>query len=90
MEHDLLMVAREAVSNAALHGNPSRVEVGLAYSKRELQLNVSDDGTGPIAGNQFCKQHAGFEFEMEIRPKSWCCGYPELPDFATGGVTQHG
>jgi signal transduction histidine kinase len=26
------------------------VEVGLAYSKRELQLNVSDDGTGFDAG----------------------------------------
>lgn len=46
LEHDLLMVAREAVSNAAQHGMPSRVEVVLAYDKRELQLSVSDDGVG--------------------------------------------
>jgi signal transduction histidine kinase len=44
--HDLLMVAREAVSNAVLHGNPSRVEVTLAYSHDSLTLRVRDDGCG--------------------------------------------
>ena len=44
--HDLLMVAREAVSNAVLHGSPSRVEVTLAYSHDHLTLRVFDDGCG--------------------------------------------
>jgi ligand-binding sensor domain-containing protein/signal transduction histidine kinase len=44
--HDLLMVAREAVYNAALHGNPTHVEVTLACTSRELTLQVADDGCG--------------------------------------------
>lgn len=44
--HDLLMVAREAVYNAALHGSPTQVEVALACSRRELTLSVVDDGCG--------------------------------------------
>ena len=44
--HDLLMVAREAVSNAVLHGSPARVEVTLAYSHDHLTLRVVDDGCG--------------------------------------------
>lgn len=44
--HDLLMVAREAVSNAVLHGSPEHVEVHLAYSHDHLTLRVIDDGCG--------------------------------------------
>jgi ligand-binding sensor domain-containing protein/signal transduction histidine kinase len=44
--HDLLMVAREAVTNAVLHGNPEHVEVALAYSHDHLTLRVLDDGCG--------------------------------------------
>jgi ligand-binding sensor domain-containing protein/signal transduction histidine kinase len=44
--HDLLMVAREAVLNAVLHGNAQRIEVSLAYSRRELEISVIDDGCG--------------------------------------------
>ena len=44
--HDLLMVAREAVCNAALHGSPAHVEVKLTYNRRELILCVVDDGCG--------------------------------------------
>jgi ligand-binding sensor domain-containing protein/signal transduction histidine kinase len=44
--HDLLMVAREAVFNAVLHGRPAHVEVELAYNPRELTLSVIDDGCG--------------------------------------------
>jgi len=44
--HDLLMVAREAVCNAALHGRPEHVEVTLACNPRELILCVVDDGCG--------------------------------------------
>jgi len=72
LEHDLLMVAREAVSNAALHGQPSRVEVVLAFGKRELQLNVSDDGFGFDRGpaDSGNGQHFGIQ-GMEERVRRW-------------------
>lgn len=44
--HDLLMVAREAVFNAVLHGNPAHVQVMLAYGSDDLNLRVVDDGCG--------------------------------------------
>jgi ligand-binding sensor domain-containing protein/signal transduction histidine kinase len=72
LEHDLLMVAREAVSNAALHGRPSRVEVVLAFGKRELQLNVSDDGSGFDRGaaDSGNGHHFGIQ-GMEERVRRW-------------------
>jgi ligand-binding sensor domain-containing protein/signal transduction histidine kinase len=44
--HDLLMVAREGVYNAMLHGRPARVEVALTYKDRALTLDLDDDGCG--------------------------------------------
>jgi ligand-binding sensor domain-containing protein/signal transduction histidine kinase len=44
--HDLLMVAREGVYNAMLHGHPAHVEVALAYKSREVVLSLADDGCG--------------------------------------------
>lgn len=44
--HDLLMVAREAVFNALVHGQPSQVEVSLTYENDDLKLHVQDDGCG--------------------------------------------
>jgi signal transduction histidine kinase len=44
--HDLLMVAREAVYNAMLHGNPEHVGVALTYEDHELVLDLDDDGCG--------------------------------------------
>ena len=44
--HDLLMVAREAVSNAALHGRPGQVEVTLTCTPENLDLCVADNGCG--------------------------------------------
>ena len=44
--HDLLMVAREAVYNAMLHGHPARVGVALTYKNSELALDLDDDGCG--------------------------------------------
>ena len=44
--HDLLMVAREGIFNAALHGHPAHIDVTLTYKNRELSLSLSDDGCG--------------------------------------------
>jgi signal transduction histidine kinase len=44
--HDLLMMAREGVYNAMLHGHPAHVGVVLTYMDRELTLDLDDDGCG--------------------------------------------
>ena len=44
--HELMMMAREAVYNAVLHGHPERVEMRLTFGRSELTLEVRDNGTG--------------------------------------------
>jgi signal transduction histidine kinase len=50
---EMLMVAREAVYNAALHGKPSSIRIALTYRAEDLSIAVSDDGCGfdPAAAN---------------------------------------
>lgn len=58
---ELLMVVREALYNAALHGHPSSILVTLNYRHDEMLLGITDDGSGfnPMAVNQDGKQHYG-------------------------------
>jgi len=65
MAHDLLMVAREAVLNAVLHGSPMRVEVRLDYARRELALSVIDDGCGFNPGEERSGHHFGLKGMQE-------------------------
>lgn len=44
--HEILMVIREGVYNAALHGKPSRVSIELCFGKDDLKGKVSDNGAG--------------------------------------------
>lgn len=43
---ELLMVAREAIYNAALHGHPRRIDVALTFTRDTIAVAVSDDGVG--------------------------------------------
>jgi signal transduction histidine kinase len=43
---DLIRVAREAIVNAALHGEAGHVELVLQYKRGDLLMRVSDDGGG--------------------------------------------
>jgi signal transduction histidine kinase len=43
---EMLMVTREAVYNAALHGKPSSIRIFLTYRDEDLSIAVSDDGCG--------------------------------------------
>jgi ligand-binding sensor domain-containing protein/signal transduction histidine kinase len=72
MAHDLLMIAREAVCNAALHGHPSRIGIGMEYIGRELVLTVSDDGCGfdPRQGESQNDTHFGLK-GMRERADRW-------------------
>ena len=44
--HELVMIAREAVQNAANHGDPSLVRMQLGFREDNLALAVDDDGCG--------------------------------------------
>jgi len=44
--HELLMVAREALFNAILHGHPNSIEVQVRFSLSSLELLLRDDGLG--------------------------------------------
>ena len=45
--HELLSVAREALSNVVRHAHAGRVDMRLAAGGGQLILEVSDDGVGP-------------------------------------------
>ena len=44
--HELMMMAREAVYNAVLHGKPEKIEIKVCFTKRDLTMEVRDDGVG--------------------------------------------
>ncbi len=52
----LYHVGQEALANAIRHGQPSLLEITLAYEKDAVQLRILDDG----AGFEPYRQHSGF------------------------------
>ena len=44
--HEVLMVVREAVHNAVVHAQASRIRISLHFSKTGLVVEVRDDGCG--------------------------------------------
>ncbi len=46
VEHDVVMVAREAVYNAIRHARPSEVSLRMHFGRGRMQLSVLDDGCG--------------------------------------------
>jgi signal transduction histidine kinase len=80
------MVAREAVSNAVLHGHPAHVQVSLAYQARELILFFEDDGSGfDIEQLDFQNGHHFGIKGMRERVERWGGGF-QLKSAAGKGV----
>jgi ligand-binding sensor domain-containing protein/two-component sensor histidine kinase len=46
MQHNILRIGQEAMSNAARHAAPSRIELTLNYGPEAIQLIVADNGRG--------------------------------------------
>jgi two-component system sensor histidine kinase DegS len=46
VEHHVLRIAHEAVTNAVRHARPRTLEVDLRFDDQALELRVRDDGTG--------------------------------------------
>jgi signal transduction histidine kinase len=61
VEHDILMVAREAVYNAVKHAQPTEVRVKVAFENGSIRMRVVDDGCGfdPEAAATAVGEHFG-------------------------------
>ena len=46
IQHDLLRIAQEAISNAVRHGKPTVVTVTLSWRASRLTLRIKDNGSG--------------------------------------------
>ncbi|HEY4782871.1 MAG TPA: GAF domain-containing sensor histidine kinase, partial [Chthoniobacterales bacterium] len=46
MQHELLRIAQEAISNAIRHGKPTVVALALRWEPQSLILQIEDDGSG--------------------------------------------
>ena len=55
--HELSMVVREALYNAALHGRPRSIEVVAHGGAKTLRLRIEDDGAGFVSREQ--EEHFG-------------------------------
>jgi ligand-binding sensor domain-containing protein/signal transduction histidine kinase len=79
--HELMMVAREAVFNAILHGHAKEVAAEIRYTDESLSLSIQDNGRGFDAAEAFSDGHFGLrgmrerihrfegEFEIESIPQ---------------------
>ncbi len=89
--HELLMVVREAVFNAILHGHSQNIETRLTYADESVSLSVSDDGSGfdlvesvpekhfGLRGMQERIHRFGGKFEIESAPRRGACVRVRIP-----------
>jgi ligand-binding sensor domain-containing protein/signal transduction histidine kinase len=57
--HEIAMAGREAIYNALLHANPTRIDVRAAFGSDEFALTVKDNGSGFEATTDAPKGHYG-------------------------------
>jgi signal transduction histidine kinase len=84
VEYVLLMVAREAVSNAVHHAQPEEVRIEVNFDKDKMRMQVVDNGRGfnleealasqsshfGLVGMRERIEHLGGRFEIESAPGS--------------------
>ena len=81
VENELLRIGHEAIANAFRHGAPRRVEVGLHFRSRQVELAINDDGCGfdpahagtgagqfGVIGMRERAEHIGAVLELESAP----------------------
>jgi signal transduction histidine kinase/streptogramin lyase len=44
--HELMMIVREALTNAIAHGNPKIISMDVCFTEHDLKIEVRDDGRG--------------------------------------------
>jgi signal transduction histidine kinase len=57
--HEIAMASREAIYNALLHANPSRIEVRATFGEESFELAVEDNGSGFESTNHAPQGHFG-------------------------------
>lgn len=82
VEYVVLMVAREAVSNAVHHAHPEEVRINVSFDKNKMHLQVIDNGRGfvleealtspsshfGLIGMRERIEHLGGRFKIESAP----------------------
>jgi predicted ATPase/signal transduction histidine kinase len=70
VQHDLLRIGQEAISNALRHAQPSEIKVSLRGNQSNLVLRVTDNGSG-LARAGLLSEGQGFGFaNMRERAKN--------------------
>jgi signal transduction histidine kinase len=59
-------ILQEALTNVVKHAGPAEVSVVVRYGIREVEVEVTDDGRGPVAGNGAGYGLAGMRERVEL------------------------
>lgn len=59
-------ILQEALTNVVKHAGPARASVAVRYCDRDVEVEVSDDGRGPLNGNQVGYGLAGMRERVEL------------------------
>ncbi|MDH0867737.1 triple tyrosine motif-containing protein [Mitsuaria sp. GD03876] len=81
IEDEMLLIAREGLTNAERHARATRVELGLDYRPEAVTLTVRDDGIG-LAPDWAARQARGLRYGM--------CGMQERARLMNAGLTVRG
>jgi ligand-binding sensor domain-containing protein/signal transduction histidine kinase len=57
--HEIAMASREAIYNALLHANPTKISVRASFGEDEFALSVEDDGSGFDSSDDAPEGHFG-------------------------------
>jgi signal transduction histidine kinase len=49
--HELMMIVREAVTNAGTHGSPHRITISATLTSKNVTIEVADDGIGFVVAD---------------------------------------
>ena len=70
IEHHLLRIGQEAITNAVKHGRSRTIQVGLDYSEGDFRLSVRDDGQGFVPDAALCAGRNGHFGLQGIRERA--------------------
>ena len=63
MEHHLLRIGQESITNALKHAQAQNIFVVLKYSAASVRISIRDDGCGFVAGKILSAQQGHFGLE---------------------------
>jgi signal transduction histidine kinase len=69
IQHELLRIAQEAISNAVRHAMPTVINVSICCDSSKLVLEVADNGSGIANPQAACREGFGLS-NMQARAKN--------------------